>query len=422
MAAQVAAVVAAVAHALVDQEGVDLIARHKACVLDGAVFIEQATADDADLGTLGLADQLIQPVAGADHGVVVEEDQHLGVGLGRGEVVHQRPVELPFVRHDARLSGRLKVRQIGLGLRVLALMVDDQQFMGRGVGRAVRLNALDAGPQQIEGVLGGDDDAGLGRIGAATQADSPWNLSAQFVFVIQNRRALGARMRLDRRPPRRSRRRRAPAGQQHPADMVDRAAAGVDAKHELGREIIARGFIKAVTAQGVGAEGRAPADIGRLKQQIAIKTRLEQRIGAAAQGRILFLLAVQETVLVEIDRLHPGVAIHASVDPAQGARRQLVARTDQQAVLAARSDLLHRRHDAPGRRRRLDGMDRHPSQPLPGAAVTQILCEGGLTAVDDQGDRQCVRRHGLRHQAADRVVKFARRSADGVDHRETATR
>ncbi len=227
-------------------------------------------------------------------------------------------------------------------------------------------------------------------------------------------------MRLDRLAPRNGSGIFRPPAQQNPTHVINHAALGVDTQHQVSSKMIAGRLFQVESAKSFSVEGRSLTDIGRLKQQVSVKARLQHRILAAAENGVHFLLPVRKAIFIKIDSLHLGASVHARSDPAHRAGGEVIAGAHKETELASCAYLFDRSHETLGRRRRLGQMDGNATKSLPTAPITQVFRQGGLAAVDDESDGQPLQRRRLRQQAANRVIQCARRGADRVHHDQTS--
>ena len=161
-------------------------------VVDGAVRIEQAGADDADARHGGPADQVLEPARLQRLDVVVEVQEERGVGPGGTLVDQPRIVE-------ARRGGGAH----DLGVQIRARGQGGEQREGAGLGRVVvhddNLHAvarggagerIEAPGQQVGAVLRRDDD---GDVVLAQQRRIPLQLVEAQRVVLHHRRQHGLR-------------------------------------------------------------------------------------------------------------------------------------------------------------------------------------------------------------------------------------
>src|SRR5207302_4310664 len=123
-----------------------------ALVLDAAIGIDEPGAHGTDLGAHGVLDESLQPVLGQHLGVVVEEQQKVAVDVRRAVVLNAGVVVIVAVVENAARE----VGEVGVGLGLLALIVDDEEFVI--IVRRLLDDAGDARLEQVEPVARGDDD------------------------------------------------------------------------------------------------------------------------------------------------------------------------------------------------------------------------------------------------------------------------
>ena len=106
-------------------------AEHDAAVLDAAVRVVQLGADDAYFRTLSVVEQGVDPVFVQNGCIVIEQDQVLAAGLRNCKIVDRRIVErVRIAQHADLLAAQLgDAIQVGASGRLLAVVVDDQQFV-----------------------------------------------------------------------------------------------------------------------------------------------------------------------------------------------------------------------------------------------------------------------------------------------------
>ncbi|MNZ91526.1 hypothetical protein D3C78_1105140 [compost metagenome] len=126
-------------------------------MLDGAIGIEQASADRSDLRADGVADHLPQPVAIDHFEVVVQQRENTAVRFLYGDVVDARVVERVVIVDDPHTLVAQQFLEVRLRLRFLALIVDDDDFEVGVVGFVE--DPVHALTQDIHTVLGRNDDA-----------------------------------------------------------------------------------------------------------------------------------------------------------------------------------------------------------------------------------------------------------------------
>ena len=130
-------------------------------VLDTAIGVEKPCPDCTDFGSQGVTDEFLKPKGGDDFHIVVQECEYASTGVGGTEVLDCGVIEGAVVGEDADIRMGIELTQVGQGVWIGGLVVDDQNFPGRVMG-AVE-DAFDTGAEDGVLVTGRDQDAHKGR-------------------------------------------------------------------------------------------------------------------------------------------------------------------------------------------------------------------------------------------------------------------
>ncbi len=125
-------------------------------MLDRIVGIVKLGADAAGAWPHGKAHHLVEPFGRDDGDVVVDEPHHLAARVAYREIVDGGIVEGVGIRQHPGHACLFDLRKIAQHGRVVAAVVDDQDFVVRISGQ--RLDRLDAGLEDVEAVARRNDE------------------------------------------------------------------------------------------------------------------------------------------------------------------------------------------------------------------------------------------------------------------------
>jgi hypothetical protein len=124
-------------------------------MLQRAVRVHQATADDADLRPHRVPRHLLEQAGRGDLDVVIEQQHYLGARCRDSRVDHAGEIERSVHLHDARAVARYQVAVHGSDRRLVRGIVDNHQFGPKAIRE---IKKADASFQQFRLVSIGDHD------------------------------------------------------------------------------------------------------------------------------------------------------------------------------------------------------------------------------------------------------------------------
>ena len=133
--------------------------QHHTSVLHRVIRVEQARANRADLRSHCLAHELFKPLGIGDFDVIVQEHQNLAIGDFSAVIVDRREIEGMIPVRHAHLWMALQRIQILEHLRLIGLVVQQDNLKGPVCG--LLQNTVDALPGHLHLVAGGNEDTRL---------------------------------------------------------------------------------------------------------------------------------------------------------------------------------------------------------------------------------------------------------------------
>src|SRR5580704_15578123 len=97
-------------------------------MLNRVVGVQQLGADRSNLGSDGLRHHLSQPIGVNNLNIVIDKTDDVVLGMVGREIVNSRKIELAGKREDANGFKFVQPSKVRVGLRELAVVIDNNDF------------------------------------------------------------------------------------------------------------------------------------------------------------------------------------------------------------------------------------------------------------------------------------------------------